>query len=211
MQHHDYPMPPKEIWDRILEARRTGVSEEKIAAELRGRGLDEQAVAAALAPGAVVCAIAESGPDMINHHSHGQMLAYGLIFGLPSAWLMARTNSIELWGQDRMGRKLPLLLALWAAVAAILVVGGIPLGWSIHPYPTWLPRLFAVVYVVANAVLTWIFVSMARHVQRPFHADAERRDELAPASVMVPLLVGIFHVVTVAVFVLLWTVAAYAN
>ncbi|MBP9748588.1 hypothetical protein KBD18_00120 [Patescibacteria group bacterium] len=190
MMHHDYPLPPPETLAWIEEGRRKGIAEQIIAEELQRRGMTAEAITAALAPGATVCAIAESSVEKISLHSFSRMLLYGCLLGFPAAWFMVRENSQALRGQDRMGRLLAALLAPYLLVVVaigfclrlLLPLLHIPLGfWT----------LVTIKLIGLHLLATLLLVRRATRAQQPFCADALQRDEHAPADLMIPFLFGI--------------------
>lgn len=191
MMHHDYPLPAPEILDYIETSRRADVPEEKIKAELETRGLAEAEIAAALAPGATVCSLAESSPEMIPLHSFGLVLAYGIFLGAPAALAMARHNSRALRGQDRLARTLKMFLIGFclyfiAAVAALALAAFA--GVKIYA------GLTALLIFIGNLAFSLVIHSRVRRAERAFREDAQNRDELAPADVMLPLFIGLVFI-----------------
>lgn len=195
MMHHDYPLPPPETLAWIEDARRIGTPEGFIREELARRGMDAEAIAYALAPGATVCAIAESSTEKIPLHPFSRMLLYGAVLGFPAAWFMARENSRALRGQDRIGRWC--LIRFLVSYFFVLCTLGF-LVWLFGRMTgtsgdlwTFVPFVVLAMHVSATAIL-WL---VARRAQEPFRADAAGRDELAPADLMVPFgfgLLGLF-------------------
>lgn len=188
--HHDYPLPPEGIEDLIEEWRRAERSEESIAAELAERGIAEAEIAAYLAPGATVVAIAESSVEMIEHYTPGQVWAFGIVFGFPAALMMIRSNSVWLRGQDRMtARSAKYAVAYGLAVAAVaLAFVAIALAGQAVP-----PLAVGAALFTVSAAFTAYAATVSVRAQKPFHEDAASRDEIAPASVAFPILAGVGH------------------
>jgi small-conductance mechanosensitive channel len=195
MMHHDYPLPPPETLAWIEEGRRKGVAEQTIVQELQRRGMSAAAIAAALAPGATVCALAESSVEKISFYTFARMTLYGCVIGFLAAWFMVRRNSQALRGQDRMGRSLGwmlpayllLMVVMGFVVRALLPVAHLSFGfWTV----------ISMKMVAIHVIGTLLFVSRARRAQQPFADDAMQRDEYAPADLMIPFLFGVFAIAT---------------
>ncbi len=193
MMHHNYPLPPPETLAWIEEGRRKGIAEQVIIQELQRRGMAAEAITAALAPGATVCALAESSAEKISLHSFSRITLYGCLLGFPAAWFMMRQNSQALRGQDRMGRKLSWILAPYLLVVVaigffvrtLLPLLHIPLGfWTV----------IIIKLIGLHVVATVLLVGRARRAQQPFSDDAIQRDEYAPADLMIPFLFGLIGV-----------------
>jgi|GEM_PF-4842133 len=188
MMHHQYPLPPAEIQAFIEESRRNGVSEERVAAGLKERGLSDDAVAHALAPAATVVAVAESSVEMIEHFTPAQIWLYGLVLGFPSALQMVRVNSLEIRGQDRMLGPVARYAWAYGAWCFAVIIAFFLIGIAGQGVP---PFAVALALLVGNVAFVAVFAIKSVRAEKPFHDDAASRDELAPASVMVPLLSGV--------------------
>ena len=187
MQHHNYPTPAPEHLAYIEAARRADVPEKNIELELIKRGLTAADVTAALAPGCTVCDIAEHSTEKIRLYSPLRMTLYGLLFGYPIFWWMGWKNSLALRGQDRMLgrlRRFGFLFLAW-------MIGMTALLGALHDrmiLGTWLPTTVFVVSSLCAVIFMRIRVQV---YHLPFRLDAQQRDELAPADLMIPFFLGV--------------------
>lgn len=208
MMHHNYPLPPPETLAWIEEGRRKGTPEQMIVDELRRRGMADEAIRAALAPGATVCALAESSVEKIPFHPFFKILLYGCVLGVPAAWWMVRENSDAVRGQDRAGRTLHRFVPLYFLL--LVLIGFVLRGVSTVLFPAigfW--TMVIVKMLGVHCVCTLLLVRWARRLQDPFYQDALQRDEWAPADAMIPFGVGLLgiavEVALIAVGALLYT------
>jgi hypothetical protein len=187
MQHHNYPAPAPEHLAYIQDARRRNVAEQDISLALTTRGLTAQEIADALAPGCVICDIAEQSHEKIRLYSPTVMTLYGVLLGYPVFWYMAWRNTHALRGNDRMMhrlRRFGFLFLCWV-ILCIAVLGG-PLRLS--SVRDWLPS----VLVTAVSIVAVLFMRIRVMVYHlPFRMDAQQRDECARADVMIPFLFGV--------------------
>lgn len=194
MMHHNYPFPSADIYFWIEEARKKDVSESTIREELVRRGLSNEEIEQAVAPGAIVCYIAENSTEKINFYTPAQISVFGMLLGFPAALFMAYQTSIEIRRQDRMikhitrfGTAYLVWVACVIALFLLLALGGYQFG----TVPVFLTFFFT------NILFTLFFRARVVANQGPYRLDAEKRDESAPADTMIPFGVGVLGALVV--------------